>query len=121
MSFGELTMNHIATEDSLEDYAKGKKRYKPVLVINQIFPDTTASHTRVFKEGSIIVEINNIKVTTIEELKATLAKSDEYIIIVGKDRDKLVVKKEDAIREDLILVKQFEISDYKSPLTINSP
>jgi S1-C subfamily serine protease len=116
MSFGELTMNHIAMEDTLEDYAKGKKRYQPVLVINQIFPDTTAFHTRVFKEGSIISEVNGIKVTNIEDLKAALTKSNEYIIIVGKDRDKFAVKKEDAIKEDLAVVQQFDLPNYKSPL-----
>ena len=71
-------------EHNLEQYAKGKKRYEPVLVINQIFPDTTAAHTRVFKEGSVIEEINHTKVTNIDELRNVLAKPGDYIIIIGK-------------------------------------
>lgn len=117
MSIGELTMNHIAMDDSLQDYAKGKKRFERALIINQIFPDTTAYHTRVFKEASILEEVNGVKVTTIDELKDVLAKSGEYITFVGKDRDKLVIKKSEAIKEDAYAVSQFELLNYKSPLT----
>lgn len=118
MSIGELTLNHIAMESSLEEYAKGKKRYEPHLVVNQIFPDTTAYHTRVFKEGSIIEEVNGVKVTNIPELKAILSKSGEYISLVGKERDKLVVKKSESINEDLFAVKQFDLPNYESPLSV---
>jgi len=117
MSFGELTMNHIAIDNSLIDYSKGKRRYKPVLVINQIFPETTASHTRVFNEASIISEVNGIKVTNIEELKQAFAKSGEYIIITGKNGDKFAIKKEDAIKEDLATIKQFDLPNYQSPFS----
>jgi len=113
LSIGELTMNHIGSDQSLEEYAKGKKRYEPVLVVNQIFPDTEASHTRVFKEGSIIGEFNNIKVTNIQELRDAIMKSGEYITIIGKDREKFVVKKENAIQEDMSVLKQFDLSNYK--------
>lgn len=119
MSIGELTMNHIAGDDTLQDYAVGKKRFHRALVINQIFPDTTAYHTRVFKEGSIIEEVNGCKVTTIDELKDVLSKSGEYIIIVGKGRDKLVVKKSESIKEDIFATSQFGLLDYESPLVIS--
>lgn len=117
MSIGELTINYIAFDDSLEGYAKGYKRYDPVLVVNQIFPNTTASHIRVFKEGSIIKEINGLKVTTISELKTTILNSSDYITFVGKDREKFVIKKSDAIFEDLALLKEFNINNYKYLLT----
>lgn len=116
MSLGELTINHIRSEKDLKEYAEGIKRYEPRIVVNQVFPDTTASHTRVFKEGSIIEEVNGVKVKTIDELKQTLGQSGDYIVIVGKERDKLVVRKEDAIKEDEFAVKQFEITNYESPL-----
>ena len=116
MSISELTMNHIATDSNLEEYAKGKKRYEPTLIVNQIFPDTTASHTRVFKEGSIIVEINNIKVSTIDELKDVLKTSGEYITLIGKSRDKFIIKKSESIVEDEYALKQFDIKNYESPL-----
>lgn len=116
MSIGELTLNHINSDKDLEEYAKGKKRYEPRLVVNQIFPDTTASYARVFQEGSIIEEVNDVKVRNIDDLKAALTQSGEYISIIGKERDKLVVRKENALREDAFAVKQFEISDSQSPL-----
>ena len=118
MSIGELTMNHIAMEDDLEEYGKGKKRYEPYLVVNQVFPDTTAYHTRVFKEGSIIEEVDDVKVTTIAQLRDILSRSGDYISIVGKGRDKLVINKSEALNEDLFAVKQFDLPNYVSPLTI---
>lgn len=118
MSIGELTMNHIGLEEDLKEWAKGVKRYEPRLVVNQIFPDTTASRIRVFKEGSIIEEVNGVKVRTVDELKAVLEKSGEYITIVGRDRDKLVVKKTETKEEDTAAVKQFEIANYNSPLKV---
>ena len=112
LSIGELTMNHIAHDHTLEEYSKGKKRYEKVLVVNQIFSDTTAYRTRVFKEGSIISEVNGSKVTTIDELREAVSKSDKYITIVGKERDKFVVKKENAIKEDLSALKQYDLENY---------
>lgn len=117
LSIGELTMNHIAMEQTLEEYAKGKKRYEPALVVNQVFPDTMASHTRVFKEGSIIEEFNGMKVKTIQDLREAISKSGDYITLVGKEREKFVVNKSEAIREDMAAIKQFEITNYKYLLT----
>ncbi|CAH6419405.1 Trypsin peptidase [uncultured virus] len=121
LSIGELTMNHIGMDPSLEEYAKGKKRYELVLVVNQIFPDTTASHTRVFKEGSIIKEVNGVEVPTIAELRNVILKSGEYLTFVGKDRDKFVVKKSDAIVEDIAALQQFNLENYKYILAANVP
>lgn len=113
LSIGDLTINHINGGCDLEAYTKGKKRYEPALIVNQVFPDTTAYHTRVFKEGSVIKEFNNIKVTNVQELRDAISKSGDYIIIVGKDHEKFSVRKEDAIREDIQALKQFEIANYK--------
>jgi len=113
LSIGELTMNHIPYDSHLEEYSKGNKRYEPVLIVNQVFPDTTAYHIRVFKEGDIIEEVNGTKITTIDELRTAILESDDYITFVGKERDKLVVKKEDAIKEDLAALKQFDLDNYK--------
>lgn len=113
MSIGELTINHINREENLNNYAKGKKRYEPVLVVNQIFPDTTAYHTRVFKEGSIISQVNGKKMASIEDLRRVLCESTDYLIFVGKDHDKFVVKKEVAIQEDLAALEQFDLTAYK--------
>ncbi len=116
LSIGELTINHINMEESLGTYSKGENRYKPVLVVNQIFPDTIAYQTKVFKEGSIISEVNNIKVTNIEDLKSILSKSGEYVSFVGKGREKLVVKKSEAIEQDILVAKKFDLINYQSPL-----
>lgn len=51
-----------------------------------------------------------------DNLRTALAKSGDYITFVGHDRDKLVVRKADVIREDIIVSKLFDLRDYKSPL-----
>jgi S1-C subfamily serine protease len=113
LSIGELTMNHIGIDESLHEYSKGKKRYEPVLVVNQVFPETSAYHARVFKEGAIIAEVNGQKVTTIDELRNAIFKSHHYITIISKDRDKFVVKKADAVKEDISALQQFNLENYK--------
>ena len=105
LSIGELTMNYISQKSSLKDYAIGKKRYQPALLVNQIFPDTTAYHTHVFKEGSIIKTVNGLRVTTIAELQTALTKNNNYIIIVTKDHDKSIVSKW------MLLLKIFQSSN----------
>lgn len=111
MSIGELTMNHVMADSDLKEHVKATKRYEPRLVVNQIFPDTNISRVKVFKEGSIIDEVNGVKVRTIDELKAILARSGEYITFVGKERDKFVVRKADAISEIETVSKQFDINE----------
>lgn len=113
LSIGELTMNHIFADPSLEKYAKGLKRFKPYLVVNQILPDTTAYHTRVFTEGSIIKQINNYDVHNIDDLRHSLTLDDVYITILGIDGDKLVVRKQDAIKEDISALDKLSITNYK--------
>lgn len=121
MSIGELTTNHIRKNSSLEKYAIGNKRYKQLLVVNQVFPDTTAYHTKVFIEGSIIKEVNGVKVSNIDEFNKIISKptddtvTSEYIIFMGNKHEKLVVKKSDVLVEDAFVVEQFKIPNYKSP------
>jgi S1-C subfamily serine protease len=116
LSIGELTMNHIKDDHKLKDYAQGPKRYNQVLIINQIFPDTTVYHTHVFKQGTIIKSVNDKPVTTIEELNTILSTIDKYIIIVSKSHDTFVITKEQAIKEDQIVIEQFDIVNYEYTL-----
>lgn len=116
MSIGELSLNHISSSQDLKEWSKGIKRYEPHIVVNQIFPDTTISRTQIFEEGTVIDEVDGVKVATIDELKNVLAKAGEYITFVSRDRDKFVVRKEEAKKEDLEAVKTFEITNYVSPI-----
>lgn len=113
MSIGELTMNHIDGECSLIEYSKGKKRYKPLLVVNQVFPDTTASKTRVFKENSIINSFNGKKISNIEDLRNAIISTQDYIVITGKSNEKFVVNKLTAITEDKSALKEFNMENYE--------
>jgi S1-C subfamily serine protease len=119
LSIGELTINHINIEDSLTEYSKGKKRYHPVLVVNQIFAGTSAYQTRVFKEGSIIEKFNGIKVATIDDLRQAILESKDYFVFTGKDHEKFVVKKDIAIQEDIAALKEFQLTSHKYLLAKN--
>jgi serine protease Do len=108
ITISELTLGHISEADLLP-YAEGKKRYEPALVVTQVLPETTAAKVRVFKEGTIIAEVNDTPVKTVEQLRAVLKDSSKYISIVGKDRDKFVISKELATTENAAAMKLFEL------------
>ena len=110
ISIGELTMNHIRSMDFLSKWAKGKKRYQPVVVVNQIFPDTTAYHTKAFKEGTIIKSVNGVDVTNIEDLRAAINDNAAYLVFISDKQDRLIVSKEIALQEDKLSAKRFAIS-----------
>jgi S1-C subfamily serine protease len=116
LSIGELTMNHIAKDPNLKDYAQGLKRYKQALIINQVFPDTTVYRTHLFKSGTIIKSFNDTPVTTIDQLNDILATVDKYLVIVSRDHDKFVITKDQAIKEDQTLIEQFDIVNYEYTL-----
>lgn len=109
MCICELTMNHISYCKDLEKYGKGTDRFKQLLIVTQIFPNTDAYHMKVFFEGSIIKKVNNILVPTIDKLKDVVSLSKEYISFVGDNHKKLVVKKSKILVEDANIIVQYKI------------
>lgn len=113
LCIGELTINHINEEsnDNLGHYIRGIKRYQPRLVINQIFPGTTAHQIKIFKEGDIVGKVNNCLVNTIDDLRGSVAMDSDYITIINKEKNKFVIKRETAWKEDMAAIKLFEIKN----------
>lgn len=108
ITISELTMSQIGSADLLP-YAEGKKRYEPALIVTQVLPETTAAKVRVFREGTIITEVNDTPVKTVEELRAVLKNNSKYISIVSKGRDKFVIAKDVATKENAAAMKLFEL------------
>jgi S1-C subfamily serine protease len=109
LSLSNLTMNHILDNENLEEYSRRFKRYKPYIVVNQIFPDTTAFHLDIFNQGSIIKTVNGQKVTDLSQLNDVLKNTDTYIIITTTKYDTFVIKRETAIEEDYGIFEKFNV------------
>lgn len=115
LSIGELTLNHIELDKDignmkdLKRYSEGKKRYQPLLVINQIFPETTAYKLQIFEEGQILAEINDQPVSTVEDIERVLSKASPFISFVTKDRIKFVIERRRAEEDDEIATRLFNL------------
>lgn len=110
LSISPLTMDHISLNPDLKKYAKGKKRFKQVLIINQIFPDTEVYRTQVFSEGDIIKYVNGHKVTTLKELEEAVTTSSDYITIKSKDKKLFVVNRTLEEIENQKIIQKFGAS-----------
>jgi len=86
-----LTLNHIPAlvnnAPGLAKYLKFEEQTKPALVVTHIVPNSQAQRLEVVTEGSIITEVNDKKVTMLDELRAVLKKagSDKFIRVKTAD------------------------------------
>lgn len=110
LCIGELTVNHINELIDLDEYNKGYKKYKRKLIVNQVFPNTIASQVQVFKTSTIIKSVNDVEVSTIEELKSAISLRNDYIVIISEDDDRLILTYEEAAKDDKHSIELFNIS-----------
>lgn len=79
MVFMNLTDNHlpvlIAQAPYLMEYTKMENKVEPALVVTHLVPGSLAQQTRTLEPGTIIVEVNNKKVQTLEQLRDALPES----------------------------------------------
>ena len=108
----ELTMNLVQQDEKLLKYGIGKKRYSPRLIITQIFPETSVAKTNVFDPLTLVSKVNDIPVATIEELRQVLLQSKDVITITTLNKNKFMISRADAIKEDLQSIQRFEIKGY---------
>lgn len=118
MSIGDLTYQHIAIfGDKLRKYGKGKKRYEPRLVVNQVFPDTLAYRTKVFEQGTVLDTVNGYQVRTIDDLRQVLTMIKQqnigYVDFIDEDHARFVISVPRAMEDDQAAIKQFEITNYQ--------
>ena len=87
-----LALNHVAMMcDKVPDmvkYMRPETHHDPALLITSIFPDSQAKKARVLSVGSTIDEVNNTKVTTLEEFRNAVSKcqKDGFLTIRTKDK-----------------------------------
>jgi len=98
-----LSMNYLKAlndEDELEislySYHYKKNRLTPIIIISYIYPNTPISNLDVLDVGDVIFKVNNIEVSTIEELrkasiKFTIIKKKKYILLETNRNKKILV------------------------------
>lgn len=111
MCLMEMTMNHAPL---FVQYAFGKQRFRQMVFISQIFPDSEANRTRSLAIGDIVTHINDTKIKTIEDVTAAIKEADDYLIFKNKMKAKFVISKAQAKAEDKAAAKMFEIHNFKS-------
>lgn len=111
LCLGDLTMNHLHFEN-LKKYAYGRKRYKPKVVVDQVFPGTNVSQLDLFSKGTIIKKVQGKVVTTIQEVRSTLTSSHpDYITIESQDGDLFTISWERAHTDNQAQIAIFRIKD----------
>ena len=107
-----LTLNHVMANANLLPNIKGKKRYKPCLIVDQVFPETSAYQMKIFKEGTILHRVQDQKVRTIDDLRKILRiiNPNDILTIETKERSLFGIRLSDMIKEDLQILENFRIS-----------
>lgn len=105
----------VQNSEELEPYVRGKKRYRRYLVINQIFPDTTASRSQILSENQILKRVNGVEVSSMEDLRSVLEpiysqqKGDQILTIETCDKSLFAVRVSDMMEEDQMVLELFNI------------
>jgi serine protease Do len=110
-----LTLNHVERDSNLVPEIKGKKRYRPHLVVTQVFPETSIYQMNLLKEGSIINRIQGQKVQTMEDLRQILRflTNEDILTIEDKNGGLFAIEVGKAIKEDRAVMEKFKIvHDY---------
>lgn len=87
----QLTINHIQIMEKmvpgLVKFAEMKHQSEPTLLITHIFADSQLYRSRTVTPGTTINDVNGVKVTTLEELRAVLRDSvnDKFLTLRASD------------------------------------
>lgn len=119
ISLSNLTMNHISYGCNLIKYMKGIKRYKQVVIINDIFPGSKLADIDAIKARMILKEINDVKIETLDDVRDVLSKQTGLLRIKAQDKHHYNVSWEDAATDDEEIRKMFKIP--KSRVLTYSP
>lgn len=108
-----LNMEHVDNFDILLLHTKKpENRYKKRVVICQIFPDTEAAKTQIFKEGNLIDELNGKKIETLDDIRKILRTKPEMITIKTTIGCFFMVSTETVVQEDKRIMRNFNIRNH---------
>ncbi|MBD3231284.1 trypsin-like serine protease [Candidatus Dependentiae bacterium] len=88
-----LTLNHVVLladkNPDLTKYMRPETHHEPAVLVTSILPDSSAKRSRVLNVGSIIDEVNDTKVSTLQEFRDAVAKSKKGGFLTIKTKDKM--------------------------------
>ena len=109
-----MDYQHTTHFDSLIQYRLDQNnKYKRCLVIVQIFTDSMADKTKSLKIGDIITHVNGTDVKSINRLRKILSSSPPIITIKTLNNSFFMTTIDQAILDDQIAIKTFNVRDYK--------
>ena len=113
-----LSLNHVNIfSDDLSEYYKLNKKLKSKVVLTKILPGSFLKRNKVLYEGTIITEINNIKVTNLNDCRKAI---NQYLIHNNKKylsfknfENKVYIKDlEKIIEEEDFLSKNYKYKKF---------
>lgn len=111
--FVDLRLQHLdyLSNDELYKYYEGKNQLSNVIIVIKILKGSYVNNLDIIKTGLILTKINNFNVDTCRNLQnkfKNLKKNNEvYVNLDFENGEKLVLKTEKIIEDDLFLSKEF--------------
>ena len=110
LCIAQLTLNQVKEFDDLRRVIPiSKRRYQQAVVITQVFTGTPAADSKVLKAGSILTELNDQQVTSIDEILVILQQKPERLMFKTKERAYLVSITDNIKEKDQEIYKTYNI------------
>ena len=112
MCIMELMDDHSELNRSLNcRNTRIRNRYKPALIVCQVFPATEASRVGSISKYHILKTFADEKVTNLSELRALISKmgEEEFLKFTNSKGFELVIEKKMALEEDAQILEMFKI------------
>ncbi len=113
----DLTLNHLVALgqypqyydlSELMKYTKEENRFKKRVIISEVIPNSPLYKTRAIQPGSIIDQVNGIKVDTMDDFRAAIVQTiGSDITLKTEDGAFVVLPVEDIMAEEPVLSKRY--------------
>ena len=114
-----LNMNELEAIDDLYLLRKDSTKYKRYVMICQVFPNTGAGRAQTLKSGNILSKLNNVDISTLEDIRTILKQQPESLMIETKEKALYIISTQKAISEDIKAMEKFAVP--KDRYSLKSP
>ncbi|MCK4651383.1 trypsin-like peptidase domain-containing protein [Candidatus Babeliales bacterium] len=88
-----LTLNHVAIllskAPSMTKYLRLEEQHEPVILVTHIFPNSQAYKSRILTPSAIIDEVNDKKISTLDDFRQAVKEGKKTGFITIKTKDKM--------------------------------
>ena len=97
------------------EYVKPSNRYKPMLIISNIFTNSPIDNLNTFSSGEFIIKVNNICVDSVKKFKKALVNpikidNELYIKLENKNNEVIVLSCADLLNYDTYASKIYNVT-----------